>query len=194
LISSRAVVAAIALAAAGSGRAASDRDAWYVPDQAKLQFAGNIGFFSPGVGYAWAGGRLEGDLFFGWVPSDVGGSDIFSLTGKLTWFPWRLSLERRWVFYPLSTLLQLTYTLGDELFVVPPGRYEHGYYDFPTAFRAGIGFGGALAREGRGALREVGLYWELVALDAMLVFWARNRHEIDADDVFSLARGVRATF
>jgi hypothetical protein len=187
----RAAVALVALAAAAEAGAVEDRRPWYAPDQLKLQFAGNVGFLSPGVGYAWAGRRVEADLFFGWVPRAVGGEDIVSFTAKLTWLPWEVDLGRRWFLRPLSTGLQLTYTLGDEYFVTLPSKYGPGYYDHPTALRAGVAFGGALGRKGSGAIRELSVYAELVALDLMLVAWARNRETIGPTDVFSLAIGLR---
>jgi hypothetical protein len=186
----RASLAAIAAAALLEVRPALARP-WYLPDQAKLQFAGNVGFLSPGVGYAWAGRRLEADLFFGWVPRAVGGEDILSFTGKLTWQPWELASDRRWFVRPLAAALQVTYTLGDDYFVTLPSRYRPHYYDFPTALRAGVALGGTVGRKGGGKLREVGLYFELVALDTMLFLWAHNPEALDADDVFSLALGVR---
>jgi hypothetical protein len=143
------------------------------------------------VGYAWADRRLEADLFFGWVPRAVGGDDIVSFTGKLTWQPWELHIDRRWFVRPLTAALQVTYTLGDDYFVTLPSRYRPHYYDFPTALRAGVALGGALARKGSGAFREVGIYFELVALDTMLFLWRKNPEALDADDVFSLAVGQR---
>jgi hypothetical protein len=188
----RAALLALALAPAGTPAAAPPAArAWYLPDQAKLQFAGDIGFLSPGVGYAWAERRLEGDLFFGWVPRAVGGEDIVSFTGKLTWLPWELPLGRRWLVRPFSAAVQLTYTLGHEYFLVLPERYGPNYYDFETALRAGLALGGTVGRRGGGALKEIGVYWELVALDAMLVIWYRNTGTFGPRDVFTLALGIR---
>ena len=115
------------------------------------------------------------------------------LTGKLTWLPWKVSLGRRWLVRPVSAALQLTYTFGDDYFVALPDGYPDDYYDFPTALRAGVALGGTVARRGRGTFREVGLYWEVVALDAMLLLWARNPETLGPRDVFSLALGIRAT-
>lgn len=114
-----------------------------------------------------------------------------ALTGKLTWLPWRISLGPRWYLTPITGALQLTYTFGQEYFGLLPDRYPPGYYDFPTALRAGVGVGGAVARRGAGKVREVAAYWELVALDVMLVSWARNSSALGAADVFSLALGIR---
>ncbi len=33
-----------------------------------FSLTGNVGFVSPGVGYAFLGRHLEADAFFGWVP------------------------------------------------------------------------------------------------------------------------------
>jgi hypothetical protein len=159
-----------------------------------VQLAGNIGFLSPGLGYAWDGPNLEADLFFGWVPAPVGGDDIVSFTGKLTWLPWEFAAGGRWVVRPLTTSLQLTYTLGDDFWVVLPERYPVGYYDFATALRAGIGLGAAVGRRGGGRIRELGAYFELVALDLMLFSWMRNPETLGPADVFSLAVGIRASF
>jgi hypothetical protein len=182
---------AVALAAAPGRPRAADRP-WYVPDRVKLQLAGNVGFLSPGAGWAFAGDRLEGDVFLGWVPRAViDDDDILSLTGKLSWLPWTVELGRRWVLRPATLALQVTYTFGDEYYVLLPDRYPAGYHDFPTALRAGLAVGAGVSRRSRGALRELGVYAELVALDAMLVSWARNRDGLGPTDVFSLALGVR---
>jgi hypothetical protein len=122
----RTAVAAVALAAlaAPAGAAGERGRPWYAPDHTKLQLAGNIGFLSPGLGYAW-GRRLEGDVFFGWVPEAIGGTDILSVTGKLTWAPWSVE-SRPWSFRPFTAALQLTYTFDDQYELLRP-------YFIPTA-------------------------------------------------------------
>jgi hypothetical protein len=187
MLVSLAALAALPVEAAEEVR----RRPWYAPDQLKLQLAGNIGFISPGVGYAWFDRRLEADLFFGWVPYAVGGEDIVSFTAKATWLPWEVSLGREWRLRPITAGLQLTYTLGHDYYLLLPDRYPPEYYDFATALRAGIAVGGTLGRHGRGFAREVGVYWELVALDTMLRLWASNREALGPGDVFSLAIGLR---
>jgi hypothetical protein len=128
------------------------------------------------------------------VPHAIGGHDLVSFTGKLTWLPWELALGRRWVARPLATSLQLTYTAGDDYWILLPERYQPAYYDFATALRAGLGLGAAIGRRGGGAIRELGVYFEVVALDLMLFTWIRNPRTLGPTDVFSLAIGVRASF
>jgi hypothetical protein len=196
----RSAVAAPLLAAAlalPAGARCEDRGErarhWAVPDQAKLQLAGNVGFLSPGVGWSWLARRLEGDLFFGWVPRQLGGESIVSVTGKLTFAPWRLRPDSGWSLRPLTAALQLTYTFGHEYFLRLPEHYPHGYYSAATAVRSALAVGASLGRRQWG-LEEVGAYAELVALDAMLGLWIANPRGLGATDVISLAVGVRAAF
>lgn len=163
---------------------------WYAPDHGKAQLAGWIGFVSPGLGYAWLERRLEGDLFFGWVPRAIGGEDIFSLTSKLTWRPVRLGAPDGLAVHPLSLSVQMTYTFGREYWVFEPSRYPSpDYYPLPSALRGGLGVGGDVGGRLRG--RRVSLYYELVALDLLLGHWIGNRHALGIADVLSLALGVR---
>jgi hypothetical protein len=178
-----AVATLLAADAAAPARAEPGR-AWYVPDHAKLQLAGNVGFLSPGVGWA-LGRRAEADLLFGWVPEAVGGTDIFAFTGKVTWAPWSVQAGS-WRIRPATAGLQVTYTFGDQYFVVPPFTFT------PTALRAGLALGAGASRSVRG--RELGLYAELVALDLGLSYALSNRRALDLWDAFSLALGARVTF
>lgn len=189
------VLAVLGLCAPCAATAAADREArpWFVPDHAKLQLAGNVGFLSPGVGYQVAGRRIHLDVLLGWVPESIGGDDIYSVTGKVTYAPFRLRAAGRWRVEPVRTALQVTYTMGSQYFTRSPSRYPSGYYDLPTAWHTGIAVGGALTHRSRGG-RELGLYWESVALTMMLRDWLRNPDVIDASDVFSFAVGAMVGF
>jgi hypothetical protein len=178
----RGALAAVALAALAAPAPAAAHG--WAPDHASLQLAGNIGFLSPGAGWT-LGRRVEGDVFFGWVPEAVGGADIFSLTGKLAWSPWRPA-SGPWTFRPLTLALQLTYTLGDQYVLVPEDEFT------PTALRSGIAIGAAVGR--RVGPRSVAVYAELVALDVGLVYWLSDPDALGPEDVFSLALGVRVSF
>lgn len=188
-----ALLAALALAAPAGALASSDaaERPWFVPDHAKVQLAGQIGFLSPGVGYDLASGRVHLDFFLGWVPASVGGQDIFSTTAKVGYAPWRLrTAARGWHLMPLTVGLQVTYTFGSQYFVTSPGRYPSRYYEVPTALDLGLAVGGAVLRELRGGDRELGLYYELVALAKDLREWHHNPRTIGVADVVTFAAGA----
>lgn len=181
-----ALVGAIA-AAAPAGAAAADGP-W--PDQAKVQLAGLLGLLSAGGGWDLARERLELDVLVGWVPARHAGDDLVTVTGKLTWLPWRASLGRRWSLRPLTASLAVTHTTGDQFWVRLPDRYPPRYYELPSALRASFSIGGTVGR-GVGRLREVGLYWEVVAGDVPLASLIMNRDAVSPRDVFSVALGLR---
>lgn len=125
------------------------------------------------------------------MPPALGGVEVISISGKVTWAPLGVDLGARWLLRPLTVLFQVTYSVGEHFFTEPPSRFPGDYYDFSTAVRSGIGVGGALVRRNGGHLREVGVYWELVALDVMAVAWYRNQGALGPGDVLSLALGLR---
>lgn len=180
----RAAIAAVALAAMATPGRGTAAGPWYEPDHVKLQLAGDIGFVSPGIGYALAR-RFDGDVFFGWVPEAIGGTDIFSVTGKLTWAPWSVQ-SGQWSFRPFTAAFQVTYTFGDQYFVIPPEPF------IPTALRGGFAFGSELGLRAR--TRTVAVYAEAVVLDLGLAYWVTNPETLGPTDVFSLAFGVRLAF
>jgi hypothetical protein len=190
LTAARAAAAAVVLALATPAGAAPEGRAWWLPDHVKGQTAGNLGVVAGGVGYAWHGRRLEADLLVGWVPESVAGRHLVPVSAKVTWQPLRWEREG-WLLRPLAGA-QLTYTPGDEFFVLLPERYPDDYYQVPTALRAGVVLGGSLSRRVRGTFSELGVFWELVALDVALADWVRNPRTVGPTDVFSLALGLRA--
>jgi hypothetical protein len=177
-----------AVLGASPGRAAASSG--IVPDHLKLQLAGDVGFLSPGAGYGWFGRRLEADLFLGWVPAAIDGADVFSITPKVTWAPLRLDAGRGWEVRPVTAALQLTYTFGHDYYLLLPERFPANYYDFATALRVGFAIGAEVARTLRGT-RRVGVYAELVALDALVLAWVRNPRTLGPTNVFTLAIGAR---
>lgn len=180
----------MAVPARGEARGRDAERAWYLPAQAKLQLAGNIGFISPGAGWAWLHRKLTADVFFGWVPEAFGG-DVYSTTAKLTWRPWAVHAGRL-ELRPITGALQLTYTFGGDYFVTQPSRFPSDYYPLPTALRSAVAFGSALSSRAWSGAR-LGVYYELVALDLMVNAWARNS-SVSLAEIFSLAVGLSAEF
>ncbi len=165
-----------------------------MPDHLKLQLAGEIGFLSPGLGVDLASGRAHLDLFLGWVPEAVGGKDILSVTGKLSYSPWRVKVAPRWHVVPLTAGVQMTYTFGSQYFVEAPEHYPSGYYEMPTAIDLGVSFGGALLKQQRGSDRQLGVYYEVVALAKMLMLWRENPEFLGPSDVLSTSFGAVVQF
>lgn len=195
-----ALVLALAISSPAAGLAAEQvvveerrrpRRPWYVPDRATFQLAGQIGFLSSGVGWELGSPRVALELFLGWAPT--AGEDIYAVTGKVSLVPWHVHVARRTRIEPLRIAAQATYTLGSQYFLGQPGHYPSGYYDLPTAMHFGVAAGGSVVRTLRRG-REVGVYYELVAMPTMLHAWWQNPRVVDARDVVSLALGTIVRF
>jgi hypothetical protein len=170
-----------------------------LPDQAKLQLAGALGLLAAGGGWALLDRRLELDLFLGWVPESLAGFQLVALTGKVTWLPWTISLDRRrlgnlaldgWRLRPFTLATAFTYTFGDRYFLRLPDHHPPGYYPLPTAVRATFATGGTLGRP-LPPFAQAGIYWEMAAVDLPLAYWLANQRAVDASDVLSFALGAR---
>jgi len=163
---------------------------WWVPDHARLQFAGNIGFISGGFGYTNRKRRLEGDFYYGYVPRSVGGIAIHTVSSKLTWFPLRPLKAGRYEIRPLSAGILVAYTFGRQYFLFSPPHYAFDYYKFPTALHFGVFAGGDLSRRISPAHR-LGLYYELGTTDKLMGSYVPNMRSLSPADIFSLALGLR---
>lgn len=195
-IARRGVVAALALAALPADVLAADAERRrhpLVPDQARLQLAGAIGLLSAGAGYAFADTRLELDVLVGWAPASIADVDLVTLTGKVTYLPWRVRLPRGWRLRPLTAAFAITHTFGGRFHLRTPSKYPSGYLPVPTSLRGTVALGGTIGRP-VGRLKELALSVELVAVDVPLAYWIRNSRAVDASDVISVALGVRAEF
>lgn len=176
------------------GHCQSDsRNKWYIPDHAKLQFAGNIGFLSAGAGYLHGHDKLETDLLLGFVPKPVGGDHIVSLTAKTTYFPWKVNLNNDLKLYPFSVGPYLSYSFGSQFDTILPNEYPPGYYWWATSLRVGAFIGGKLEKHTDGSKRfkSVAVYYELGTYDLEFISYVQNRHFLDLSDVFSMALGVK---
>ena len=166
-----------------------------LPDHAKLQYAGNIGWLAVGAGYQNKSEKLEGDVFYGYVPENIGGVTIQSLTVKGIWFPFSIRTGSAMEIKPFSAGLLVQYTFGKQYFGFDPENYPYEYYKFPTAFHGGVLVGGSLTKKlNTGSIRGVGLYYELVSFDTELISYINNTQTLSLTDVLSMGIGIQVNF
>jgi hypothetical protein len=165
-----------------------------IPDHAKVQFAGTIGFVSAGFGYSNKRGSLEADLHYGYVPKQFGGATLHSLTGKLTGYPLAETKFMGLHVKPLSVGILGSYTFGKQFFLYDPENYPYNYYGFPTALHAGFFIGGSAGTKFHGKpVRGVAVYYELGTTDKELKSYLGN-HSIPFRGIFNLGVGIRTNF
>jgi hypothetical protein len=162
-------------------------------DHLKLQSGGYLGLATVGVGLAAFQDHLNVTGYYGWVPEEVGGTSVHSLTLMITGRASRLRLDGvRWV--PVYAGAGALYVQGHGgFFLSVPDRYPAGYYP-PTGIRAFAVVGSELelSMRPREAPVSPGLFVEVVALDVLVIEWARNSDSVSVLDTLSTAVGYKA--
>jgi hypothetical protein len=156
-----------------------------LPHYVKLQFAGGIGFLSGGFGYESKNKKFQADLSYGYVPENVGGIEIHSVTGKLTWAPVSRRLKNTMQLDLLTTGLYINYAFGKQYFLFSPENYPLKYYGIPSALHMGIFIGEGIR------WKRLALYYELGSTDRELSSFITNARSINFTDILNLGIGIR---
>lgn len=169
----------------------------FIPVQAKLQFAGNIGFFSAGAGYQYMKDKIDLDLIYGYVPEIYGGH-LHTFTIKNTWTPFKsIKIDAKTEADLFTIGIPLSYTFGKNYFFLPPkDQYPKRYYDYSSALRIGI-FGGGRIKYAFGSdklITESAFYYELGTYDLMVHNYIFNIGKMKFTDLFSLGLGMQFKF
>ena len=159
-----------------------------LPDHLKLQYAGGIGFVSVGAGYTNKKNKLEGDLYYGYLPRSVGGVRIHSVSAKFIWIPFHLSIKNRHKIDPLMTGIIVNYNFGKQYFGFEPENYPYSYYSFPTAFNTAVLVGSRIAFS---KPRRLSIYYEIIGFDRDILNLANNPKSLNLPDIINLSLGIR---
>lgn len=180
------------------GTASTDEDEelpFYIPSQAKLQFAGNVGMLAVGGGWSWWKRRIDLDLLLGWVPPLDGTEPIYIGTLKLTAWPIDLDLGKDWRLRPISLGGTTSLTFGEHYFIFQPDRYPENYYQFSTAVRFGAFLGGSIGhRFHRAAFKGIDFYWEVGFTEFEFWLVVKNPHALAFYDIVHVALGLAVSF
>jgi len=165
-----------------------EKKTFIIPDYIKVQFAGNIGFLSTGVGYVLFDGLLYSDFIYGYVPKFTGNNEIHLLTKKNSFFVYTKKIKK----IKISSILgfALTYETGKNSFVFLDDKYPKDYYK-SNAFHF-LFFGGISVHKritGKSKITGFDFIAELGTVDVYLWYKVQSR-EIKLYDIFSLALGI----
>lgn len=173
------------------------RDNWnnLIPTQAIVQYAGNMGMFSVGVGWDYGRHRQwETQFFIGFVPVHSWGKVNMTVTIKENYIPWSIYIKDGWTIEPFEVSLYLNSILAEDFWVHQPRKYPNGYYWFTTKARPNLAFGQRLCKEvpnnKRKYIKSITAFYEVSTCDIYLIEFIKNRY-IKLDDVFSLSLGVK---
>ena len=167
----------------------------WLPDHVKSQFAGNIGFLSIGAGYSFFKGKIESDLFYGYVSKERSQDTIHHITQKNNYIPFSTPVSKNIIWQPISIGTHFSYKIGDnnrQTWLILPNRYPDSYY-FSTAFHFLFSLGTSFQYRGAGIMNNTGFYLEASTVDLYLRNWIRQDY-VKMSDTFSLSIGIKKSF
>ncbi|RLD61214.1 MAG: hypothetical protein DRJ01_08270 [Bacteroidetes bacterium] len=166
---------------------------WYFPDYAKVQFAGNIGFFSVGFGYQFLSNHLYSELLYGYVPVSISKAEkIHTITIKNT-FPTFTEKINEITLSPI-TGFTASFETGNNSFLKLPDKYPKGYYS-TNAFHFTFFIGASVHKDfiNSKIINGVDLYFELGTVDTYLWYGIISK-EVMVNKIFSSAIGINLFF
>ena len=166
------------------------------PDHIKIQYAGATGFMAIGAGYSNKKEKLEGDLYYGYLPKSIGGVRIHSISAKVTWIPIHSVRIKKYQLVPLMTGLVANYSFGKQYFSFDPPNYPYRYYSFPTAIHSALFLGSRIGFNfpANTVVRRLSLYYEILSYDREIISFVSNTKSLQAGDVITLSLGIRIRF
>ncbi len=166
-----------------------------IPDHVKSQFAGNMGIVSIGAGYTFFDGKLETDMFYGYVGGPYTKHFVHHLTQKNTFSPFLRQINSNISWRPVTLGMSFLYNIHDnnrQTWLLLPERYPKRYY-MATAFSMLITMGTAVTWTGNGPFENVGIYIEGGTTALALRNWIYQDY-IDFSEIVSLGIGISKSF
>jgi hypothetical protein len=166
--------------------------AWYIPDYAKIQFAGNIGFISIGPGYKIFDNVIQSDILYGFVPHFIGGTTIHSLVLKNTLLPYGFKLYD-FVITPIAGFT-INFDLGNHNSNhVFSQKYPDDYYKTNSIhYTIYIGCKIFYGLNDNSFINGLDFYAEVGTVDISLKYQISNN--VKLIDILSLALGMNFYF
>lgn len=169
-----------------------------IPNLGTMQYAGNIGTVSLGIG--WDYGRhdaWETHVLVGFLPKYNTENFNLTFTLKENYIPWHIGIPDKMLFHPVCFTVFFNSIFGDEFWTEAPDRYPKGYYGFSSRIRINLGIGQRLDFDipvhRRVRAERVSLYYELSVCDLHLVSAVPNRN-ITLGDILRVGIGVQYRF
>lgn len=159
----------------------------HIPFYGKLQYAGNIGMFSIGVGGIFLNNSLSLDINYGYLPKWINGVRVSTMAIKGAFHFFKKQLKK--IEVNSFAGLSLNYSITNNTFLMLPKHYPDGYY-LPNAIHVCPFIGTGLAFiDCKTGLHGPGVYTEVGTVDYMVYYAFRNK-SISLFEIWNLCFGI----
>lgn len=167
-----------------------------IPAHFKIQYAGNMGFMSVGVGWDYGRRRQwETDIMIGYIPRYATDQGKITFSFKQNYIPWSFQIKNsNWAFEPLECGIYLNTLPYKEFWYRNPKRYGKGYYEYCSRMRVNIFAGQRLSfdipNNKRHFVKSVTAFYEVSSYDMMLITAFQNK-TLKANQYLTLSVGLK---
>ena len=167
-----------------------------IPTQSIIQYAGNMGLISIGMGWDYGKHRQwETDLLIGYLPKFQSRRGKLTMTLKGTFIPWNVSLPRDFFLEPLTCGLYINTVYGHEFWSRQPGRYPDKYYEaLSTKARINVFLGQRIGvyvpHSRRKFVKEIRLFYEVSTCDLYIRSMIQDS-DVSLWDILGLSLGMK---
>ena len=177
----------------------------FTPNVAVVQYAGNIGMFSVGVGWEYGKEKWLTEVLLGYVPHYHHTQSLNTLTLRQYYSPWNINIpipllkKGQLKLTPLTVGVRANIVLFDGDFWTdePRSHYGGSYYRFSTRVRFSFTTGHRLTYEFPEDWKRWGegveMYYEFSSNELGIISAIPNRH-IHFKDILTLGVGARWKF
>jgi len=159
------------------------------PDHVKVQFAGNIGLFSAGIGYSLWSGKTQTDMLYGYVPAFIGGNDVHTIANKNSFRLFHRPISKAWT-YSNFIGFSLNYSITNDTYIFLPKQYPDGYYSANALhFAPFFSYNFVYANHDSRLFKKAHFYLELSTLDNYLWYCIKT-NAIPFTEIWNLAIGT----
>lgn len=165
-----------------------------LPTQSILQYAGNMGFMSLGVGWDYGkSNQWETNFLVGFLPKFDSEKVKGTLTLKENFLPWQLLIKEKTTITPFVCGLYINTIFGNEFWRKQPDKYPKGYYWFSTKSRFNLFIGQRITRnflhDNFFNLRGCSAFYEVSTSEIMIIYKVKNNY-IKFSDMICLSVGL----
>lgn len=161
------------------------------PLELRLQYAGNLGVVSVGLGRDFAKPRLAFGISYGYLPKEINGAWVHTLGMKSTFNLVRHKHAALEFCQYMGT--SITYSIASKTYTEYPSQFPRNYH-IPNAVHVNPLIGTRLSYyDNSGLFRKTSIFAEVGTVDYLVIYGIRNKN-LKPSEIINLSLGLAFGF